>query len=307
MMLCALLFVLATPFQTTETTPPDTAEQSGAAVDETSDRAAAIDAILNEIGAKNGPMLGSLGPMAEIDVPEGFLFCDATGTRKYLELNQNPTDGSELGMLMPDPRNGDGAWFVCFAFADAGHIEDKDHDLDADDLLDTLKQGNEHGNEERKRRGWDTLELVGWEKAPFYESKTNNLTWATRYKSGDHEGVNWSTRLLGRRGYMNVDLVISPEELATALPRFESLMSGFRYREGHRYAEFRAGDKVAEYGLAALVAGGAGVVAAKTGLLAKFWKLIVAGIVALSAAIKGVWRKLRGAPSETSSDSAGGG
>ncbi len=46
---------------------------------------------------------------------------------------------------------------------------------------------------------------------------------------------------------------------------------------------------MAEYGLTALVAGGAGVVAAKTGLLAKFWKFIVAGVVAIGAFFKRIF------------------
>lgn len=308
MSLCSLFLAFVSLSQTPEPTPPVTPDESSAPEESPEDRAAAIEAFLRQIDAQHGPMTGQLGKMAEIDVPEGFVFCAGPGTRKFLELNQNPTDGSEVGMLMPVSDGDVGSWFVCFSFVDAGYVEDEDRDeLDADDLLDTLKKGTAYGNEERERRGWATLELVGWEKEPFYDAKSNNLTWATRNRSGDSEGVNWSTRLLGRRGYMNVDLVISPEDLAVALPRFESLMGGFRYREGHRYAEFRSGDKVAEYGLAALVAGGAGVVAAKTGLLAKFWKVIVAGAVAIGVAIKGLWRRIRGAPSESSSDAASGG
>jgi len=56
--------------------------------------------------------------------------------------------------------------------------------------------------------------------------------------------------------------------------------------EGQRYAEFRPGDKIAEYGLAALITGGAAAVALKTGLFQKFWKLIVLGFVALAGALK---------------------
>ena len=59
------------------------------------------------------------------------------------------------------------------------------------------------------------------------------------------------------------------------------------------YSDFRAGDKVAEYGLATLVAGGATAVAAKTGLLAKLWKLIAAGIAALIAFLKRGWNYFR--------------
>ena len=74
---------------------------------------------------------------------------------------------------------------------------------------------------------------------------------------------------------MNVDLIQDSEHYASTVPRFESVMGGFKFTEGHRYADFVKGDKVAAYGLSALVLGGAGAVAVKTGLLAKFWKVIV--------------------------------
>lgn len=92
---------------------------------------------------------------------------------------------------------------------------------------------------------------------------------------------------------MSVILVTDPEELAVAKPRVASLLGGFSYQQGSRYAEFIKGDKVAEYGLAALIAGGAGAAAAKFGLFAKLGKLlargaklIVVGIAALFAAIR---------------------
>ncbi len=70
------------------------------------------------------------------------------------------------------------------------------------------------------------------------------------------------------------------------MPEFRRLIAGHSFTAGQDYGSYRSGDKVAEYGLAALAAGGALALAAKTGLLAKFWKLIVAGVVALGAGIK---------------------
>jgi len=115
---------------------------------------------------------------------------------------------------------------------------------------------------------------------------TNNLTWAIRGASEGSESVNYSVRLLGRRGVMDVDLVLDPTHVAAAVPDFNQLLTGFTFSTGNRYAEFQAGDKVAAYGLTALVAGGAGAALAKSGLLGKVWKLIVFGAIAALAAIK---------------------
>jgi uncharacterized membrane-anchored protein len=76
------------------------------------------------------------------------------------------------------------------------------------------------------------------------------------------------------------------------------MIGGFTYSPGFKYAEWRRGDKVAAYGLTALVAGGAGVALAKSGLLVKFWKLIVAGLAAAAAALKKMWAKITGKRNE---------
>ncbi|MCY2961972.1 MAG: DUF2167 domain-containing protein [Planctomycetota bacterium] len=243
-----------------------------------------------------GPGEGQLGERAAVAIPEGFRFTGAKGTQLLLEAMENPTSGSELGLLANDAADAKQSWFVVFEFSESGYVKDEDRDqLDANALMETMKAGNERGNELRKQRGWETIELVGWKREPFYDPRTNNLTWATlaRTKSGS-ESVNWSVRVLGREGVMNVDLVLAPETLDAALPAFEKVIDSFQYADGQRYAQFTAGDKVAEYGLAALVVGGGAAIAAKTGLLAKFWKFIVAGLVALAAAGKRFWSWLSG-------------
>jgi len=251
-----------------------------------------------------GPGEGILGDRAKVAVPEGFRFTGADGARMLLEAMENPTNGRELGLLANDSEEEGQSWFVVFEFAESGYVKDEDQgDLDADALLASMKEGNERGNELRKSRGWETIELVGWKREPFYDPRTQNLTWAThaRAQSGG-ESVNWSVRVLGRHGVMNVDLVLAPQALDGALPEFEKVIDSFQYTDGQRYAEFSAGDKVAEYGLAALVLGGGAAVAAKTGILAKFWKFIVVGLVAVGAAGKKLWGFVSGRSSEKSTE-----
>jgi uncharacterized membrane-anchored protein len=88
---------------------------------------------------------------------------------------------------------------------------------------------------------------------------------------------------------MSVQLVASPETLARATAEFNASLSGFSYVAGRRYAEFQKGDKLAGYGLAGLIGAGAAGVALKTGVLQKFWKLIVFGVIALFAAAKRIF------------------
>jgi uncharacterized membrane-anchored protein len=254
-----------------------------------------VAAAQQEIPWEDGPTVGKLGDVAEITVPEGYRFTGAQGARMVMELTQNPTSGRELGVLVPNQEND--IWFVVFEFDPIGYVENASkEELDAEAILTSLQKGTEASNEERKRRGWEAFHVVGWSRSPFYNPTTNNLTWAIRGK-GDNtptETINYSVRVLGRKGTMNVDLVISSEQSGTVIPVFENLLGGFQFKTGNRYADFVSGDKVAAVGLTALVAGGAGAVAAQTGLLSKFWKLIVAAFVAIGAALKKLWGTITG-------------
>jgi uncharacterized membrane-anchored protein len=244
---------------------------------------------------QSGPLTGALGTVAEVQVPDGYVFADAKEARRLLEMMGNPTSGSELGVIMPKVAENEEPWFVFFEFDPVGYVKDDEKEsLDAAALLSSIQDGNASANKERQKRGWSTLDITGWEVPPFYNAQTNNLEWAIRGESEGHGVVNYSTRLLGRKGVMRVDLVLSPEQLSTVKTAYASLASGFTFKSGEKYAEYVAGDKIAAYGLTALVAGGAGALAAKTGLLAKLWKLVVAGVVAAGAAVSRWVKALRG-------------
>jgi uncharacterized membrane-anchored protein len=243
---------------------------------------------LDDIDWTIGPASGELARWATVAVPDGWRFAGPKDTRRLMEMMQNPVSMTETGFLAPPEMD----WYCVFEFEDSGYVDDEEKDeLDADEILESLREGNERGNEERRERGWATLEILGWEVKPHYDEATHNLEWATKGRSTDSgDVINHNTRLLGRHGVMSATLVVDPEALATALPVFKDSLKGFEYKSGERYAEYVSGDKVAEYGLAALVAGGAGVVAAKTGLLGKLWKVLVGAAVLVA----GFFKKLFG-------------
>ena len=112
--------------------------------------------------------------------------------------------------------------------------------------------------------------------------------------------INYTVRLLGRTGYERVTLVSSPEHLDDDVKTFKATLGGFDFNAGEKYSEFKQGDRVAEFGLAALVAGGAAAVIAKTGFwkvilatLAASWKLIMVGGIAVLATLGKVFKKNR--------------
>lgn len=254
----------------------------------------------SDIDWQDGPAVGQLGDIAQIKIPEGYRFAGQEGVKRFLELTQNPVSGDELGVLISSGGTADEGWFVIFEFNPIGYVKDDEKGkLDADAILTSLKAGNERGNEERRKRGWSTLDLVGWSTPPRYDPVTNNLTWAIRASSEGHDVINHSVRLLGRKGVMDADLVLGPSQVSSAVPEFDTLLTGFEFSAGNRYAEWVKGDRVAAYGLTALVAGGVGAAAVKSGALGKLWKVIVFGALAAVAAIKKVLASVFGSKEST--------
>jgi uncharacterized membrane-anchored protein len=254
----------------------------------------------SDIDWQDGPGTGQLGNIAQIRIPGGYRFAGREGVQRFLELTQNPVSGEELGVLVSAAGPDEQTWFVIFEFNPIGYVKDDEKGkLDADAILKSLRTGNEHGNEERRKRGWATLELEGWSAPPRYDPVTNNLTWAIRASSEGSQVINHSVRLLGRKGVMDADLVLGPSQVATAVPEFDKLLTGFEFTTGNRYAEWVKGDRVAEYGLTALVAGGVGAAAVKSGLLGKLWKAIVFGAVAVAAFLKRILGAMFGSKENT--------
>jgi uncharacterized membrane-anchored protein len=239
-----------------------------------------------------GPFKAPLGTVAQIDVPEGYVFLDGQSYRSLMKAEGEPTNGRELGLLEATNEH----FSVVFEFSDIGYVKDDEKDnLDANAMLESIKRGTEAANEKRARAGHARIEVVGWEIPPKYDATTHNLEWAIKGSVEGQPLLNYNTRLLGRKGVMEVVLITTPEQLPGTLPTFRKLLNGFSFQTGQNYAEYRQGDRVAKIGLTALVVGGAAVGAAKLGmfawlavLLKKAWKLVVLAF----AAVIGFFKKL---------------
>ena len=251
---------------------------------------------LQKLGWQRGPGEGAIGGRAKIRIPNGFSFLDDRNTRRFLELMGNPPRDNHF---MIAPANLD--WFAVFSFDAVGYVKD-DEKIDAEALLDSLKKGDGPGNEERKRLGMAPIYTDGWHVPPHYDAGSRRLEWGMRLR--DEKGrlhVNYTSRLLGRSGVMSAVLVSSPQSLNEDMKAFNAALAGYDFVAGEKYAEFKSGDKIAEYGLAALVVGGAAAAAAKAGLfksLGKFLWVIIGG------ALMGGWalfKKLFGRKQEVTS------
>lgn len=232
----------------------------------------------DQIDWEVGPALVQVGNVAEIEVPSGYSFTGKNGTEVLMELFENPLSGREVGFLMPESDD----WFIVFEYSDTGYVRDDDkQDINPDELLSAMKSNIAAGNRVRRENGWGAIEVTGWAIEPSYNMKTNNLEWATVIRDVDTgiENTNFSTKLLGRKGVMSVTLVADVDQLANTLHLYHKCISNFNYTSGNRYAEWKSGDKVAQYGLTGLIVGGGAAIAAKSGVLTKLLKFLVIPIV----------------------------
>ena len=239
--------------------------------------------------------------VATLHLGEKYRYLDPNETNKLLMAWGNESDTTTQGTIIAndvDPWSESG-WAVILTYDDDGHIDDSDAaEIDYDDMLKDMKEGTEDYNAERKKAGFEAVHLVGWAEKPHYDASAKKLYWAKELNFEGTSGhtLNYDVRVLGREGVLSMNAVATMNSLEQIRGEMRPLIEVAEFNEGYRYGEFNAKtDRVAEYGLAALIAAGVG---AKLGLFAKlgalllaFKKFIILGFIALGAFIKKLFGK----------------
>ena len=241
-----------------------------------------------------------------LDLGSSYDFYDSGDARKILvDIWGNPPGSEEgvLGLVMPAGKSPvSDSWGAVITYEDTGYVSDEDaQSTDYSELLDQLKQAQESANGERSRLGYPAMHLVGWAEEPSYDKSTHALIWARNFSTeGDRlNGLNYDFRLLGRKGVLSVNFISQMPQLASIRAAAQAFSGKASFDPGSRYEDFNPStDRAAEFGIGGLIAAGAGVAAAKKfgllALLAKFWKLIAVGFMALLAAVRGFFGRLLG-------------
>ena len=250
---------------------------------------------------QEGPQTITLRNQATLKLPQGYGFVPTQQATALMEAMGNSADPNFIGLIVPTAEStsggGDGNWMVSVDYNPTGYIDDEDaKHWNADELLDNLKQGTEAGNERRAQLGIPALEVTRWIETPSYDSATQRLVWSAEAHSkgapaSEDNTVNYNTYVLGREGYVSLNLITSTAAVEAQKPLAKTLLGQVAFMDGKRYSDFDASsDKVAAYGLAALVGG---VAAKKLGLLAligaflaKSFKLVIVGVIAAGTAIR---------------------
>jgi len=221
------------------------------------------------------------GGLATLELPKTFRYLDPKETDLVLTTWGNPPGNTTLGMLVPTGTSVFAAesWAVVIQYDEDGHVDDADAaKIDYAKMLRDLQRQTRDDNDERTKAGYPPVEFVGWAETPSYDGSSHKLYWAKDLRFGTERGphtLNYNIRVLGRRGVLILNAVATMDQLQSVKAGMANVIAFVDFNEGHRYGDFVAGrDKVAEYGIAALIAGG---IAAKAG----FFKLLLAGILAL--------------------------
>ena len=245
--------------------------------------------------------------LATITVPEGFRYLGPDESDIVLvKAWGNPPRDKTLGMLFPadlSPFSGEG-WGVVITFNEDGYVKDDDAEkIDYAKLLKDMQEGTAEESKERVKGGYDAIRLVGWGEPPHYDRASHKLYWAQELEFGTNpeHTLNYNIRVLGRRGVLILNAVASINQLETVKTSMAQVLGFVDFSEGHRYTDFKPeADKVAAYGIGALVAGG---LAAKAGLfkvliagILAAKKLVLAGLIAVGAWFKARAGKKKSAP-----------
>ena len=242
--------------------------------------------------AEPGPKTIDLGAQASMQLPAGMAFLPKQPADKLMQMVGNGTDPNRYGIIIPTSEEDD--WMADLSYIDSGYIKDDDaKNWDVDALLKNIKEGTKEQNKQRAQQGIPPLEVGGWVEKPHYDAATRHLIYSVDAKTVGEAtpSVNYNTYALGRYGYISLNFVADLDTIERYKPTAQQLLAAIEYRAGQRYADFNpTTDKIAEYGIAALVGG---LAAKKLGLLAviaafavKFSKLLIVGAVGVIYGVK---------------------
>ncbi len=230
---------------------------------------------------------------ATLKVPEEFYYLNPEDTEKVLvEVWGNPPGQDKLGMLFPAEQTpfDEGAWGVTIDYEEEGYVSDEDvDDINYADLLETMQEDTADASAQRVQMGYEPVELVGWAAQPYYDKTSHKMHWAKEIKFGEGETVNtlnYNIRVLGRKGVLILNFIAGMDQKTIIDQQLNTVLAMAEFNPDSRYGDFNPDiDKVAAYGLGALVAG---KVVAKTGLIAaaliflkKFGVIIFIALAAL--------------------------
>lgn len=234
---------------------------------------------------------------ARIDLGSAYQFYGPRDARHILvDLWENPAHEADgiLGLIMPQGASpAQRSWGAIVTWEEIGYVSGETaRDADYDALLREMQAHVRSGNAQRRGNGFSDVQLLDWAQPPQHDSVANTVTWGKQFTffDGEPNTLHYDMRVLGRNGVLSLNMVGTLDQLAEIREAARDLGHRTQFEPGARYADFDAErDDVAGYGIAGLVASGAGVAIAKNvglwALLAKLAQPLGIALLVLAAAL----------------------
>ncbi len=234
--------------------------------------------------------------IASLDLPDSFRYLPPDDAERVLVDGWGNLPGATtLGMIFPADLSplSENSWGVIITYDEDGYVKDDDADsIKYDELLKEMQESTQANNEERIKQGYGAITLLGWAENPSYDKNTHKLYWAKELMvdGASQHTLNYNIRVLGRKGVLVLNAIAGMNQINEIKTEMQHVVTFTDFSAGNGYTDFDdKTDKVAEYGIAALVAGG---IAAKLGFFGKIFALLIAfkkfillGLVVLGSGI----------------------
>jgi uncharacterized membrane-anchored protein len=276
-------------------TTPSLAEQAPYPKDETA-RRAELDA-MNWLSGPSGYEVET--SHSTMKAPESSAVLLGKDAQRY-EFLINGVEFPNTEMVIYDPAS---EVEISVEFHREGFVKDDDwSEVDADDFLKQLIEGQRESNKRRSANGQEAFDVIGWLERPSYDPVKHVAHYVLELGTAQRHWLNAVAVKLGREGYHQFTWVGDTEQYKHGGPAvLAATLDSHSYAEGYRYVDVKSGDKVAAYGIAGLVAAVAGVKLGK-GLLAgalaflaiagkKLAILAVPALIGIRAAVKRFFRR----------------
>lgn len=216
------------------------------------------------------------GSHSTIKPPAAFATLLGKDAQRY-EFLINGYEFPDTEMVIYDPAS---EVEIAIEFHREGFVKDNDwSDIDADDFLKQIIDGQQQSNKRRLANGQEAFDAIGWIEPPSYDPATHVARYVLELGTKERHWLNAIAVKLGREGYHQFTWVGDMAQYKQGGPAaLAATLHNHSYDDGYGYADYKAGDNVAAYGIAGLVAAVAGVKLGKG--------LIVAGLAFLALAGK---------------------